>query len=253
MQIADVPWLTEGLLFVGGAVAGFVNAVAGGGSALTLPILMLSGLDAGVANGTNRVAVTVQSAASAATFHRRGVRPWRAVARAACFALPGAVAGALVAVRLPPLALERLFGVVFLALAVLMVARPAWLTPAGEGGGDRWPGAWGAAGLFAVGLYGGLFQAGVGIPLLVLLVGAMELDLVAANAVKGALVAVYTAVVLLVFGGAGQIAWGRGAVLAAGGLLGSVLGARAAIDRGAPFIRKLVFVALVAAGLEALW
>ena len=85
-----------------------------------------------------------------------------------------------------------------------------------------------------------------------LLVGAMRLDLVASNAAKAALVLVYTTGILVVFGGAGQIEWRAGAVLAVGGLVGSVLGARAAIERGAPFIRKLVFVALVAAGIKAL-
>lgn len=239
-------------LLLGGAVAGFVNAVAGGGSALTLPLLMLAGLDAGVANGTNRVAVAAQAAASAGTFHRRGVRPWGTAGRALCFVLPGAVVGALLAVQIAPPALERLFGGVFLALAVVVVARPAWLKPAPREGGAGWPSAAGAAGLFAVGVYGGLFQAGVGIPLLVLLVGAMRLDLVASNAAKAALVLVYTGVILGVFGGAGQIEWRAGAVLAVGGLVGSVLGARAAIERGAPFIRKLVFVALVAAGIKAL-
>ncbi|MCB9553849.1 MAG: hypothetical protein H6705_18595 [Myxococcales bacterium] len=61
---------------------------------------MLIGLDAGVANGTNRVAVAVQAAASAVTFHRREVRPWPTVGRAAVYALLAAVVGALVAVRI---------------------------------------------------------------------------------------------------------------------------------------------------------
>lgn len=252
MQIAEMPWLADVLLFLGGAAAGFVNAVAGGGSALTIPLLMLIGLDAGVANGTNRVAVAVQAAASAVTFHRREVRPWPTVGRAAVYALPAAVVGALVAVRIPPPALERLFGVVFLALAVVVIARPGWLTPVEDAAPVRWPGVGGALGLVAVGFYGGLFQAGVGIPMMVLLVGAMRLDLVKANAAKAALVTVYTTLILLVFGSEGQIAWMDGAVLAAGGLVGGVLGASEAVRRGAPFIRRLVFLALIAAGVNAL-
>lgn len=247
------PLLQDGLLLLGGAAAGFINAVAGGGSALTLPLLMLTGLDAAVANGTNRVAVTVQAAAATGTFHRRGVRPWRAVLRATAFALPGAFAGALLAVHISPPALEKLFGLLFLALAVLIVARPAWLMPdAVEDAGDRWPSAGGGLALFAVGVYGGLFQAGVGIPLLVVLVRALRLDLVGANAGKVALVLLYTGAILVVFGLSGQIAWRAGLVLAAGGLLGATLGARAAIARGAPFIRRLVFAALILAGAKAL-
>ena len=49
-------------LLLGGAGAGFINAIGGGGSVLTLPVLMVAGLDASVANGTNRVAVAVHRA-----------------------------------------------------------------------------------------------------------------------------------------------------------------------------------------------
>lgn len=245
--------LTDVLLLLGGAGAGFINAVAGGGSALTLPLLMLTGLDASVANGTNRVAVAAQALTASATFHHQQVRPWTAVLRAGCWALPGAVIGAFVAIHIPPPALERVFGVLFLALAALLTARPKWLVPDPdpEAFGD-WPSAGGGLMLFGVGLYGGVFQAGVGIPLLVVLVQALRLDLVRANAVKVALVLVYTTAILGVFGGADQIDWRSGAILAVGGLGGSFIGARAAIAKGAPFIRRLVFVALILAGARAL-
>lgn len=253
MPPLDHPLALDLLLLVGGAVAGFVNAIAGGGSALTVPLLMLTGLDAAVANGTNRLAVAVQATASSATFHRKGIRPWPSVGRAALFALPGAVLGAAVAVRVSADALEVLFGLLFLVLAALLVRRPTWLVPRPAGGqaaptSTRWSG----PALFAVGVYGGLLQAGVGIPLLVVLVRGLGLDLVRGNAAKAALVLVYTALILLVFGAAGQIEWRAGAVLAAGGLVGSVLGARAAIERGADFIRKALFVALLLAGAKAL-
>ena len=52
-----------GLVFVAGVAAGFVNVMAGGGSSLTLPALMLLGLDASVANGTNRLSIVTQSLA----------------------------------------------------------------------------------------------------------------------------------------------------------------------------------------------
>lgn len=245
------PLLIDGLLLLGGAGAGFINAVAGGGSALTLPLLMLIGLDASVANGTNRVAVGVQAVVASTTFHRSGVRPHRAVAQAAWFVLPAAIIGALLAVHIPPMALENLFGGVFLLLAVVMFARPKWLVPDPDAV-QQAPGIGGRVALVGVGLYGGLFQAGVGIPLLVVLVRALRLDLVRGNAAKTLLVLVYTCVILGIFGFSGQIDWRSGGVLAAGGVAGSIIGARAAIHRGAPFIRRLVMVALVLAGSRAL-
>ncbi len=248
--LADMPWLLDALLLLGGALAGFVNAIAGGGSALTLPLLMLTGMDAAVANGTNRVAVAVQAATATGTFHRKGVRPWRRAGRAALWALPGALIGALVAVRVSPAALEVLFGLLFLGLAVLMIRRPTWLVP--DPSEAREPTGWSGPALFGVGVYGGLLQAGVGIPLLVVMVRGLGLDLVRGNAAKAALVLIYTGLILAVFGAAGQVQWRAGAVLAAGGVLGSTLGARAAVARGSDFIRKALFVALLLAGAKAL-
>lgn len=247
------PLLTDLLLLAGGAGAGFINAIAGGGSALTLPLLMLIGLDASVANGTNRVAVGVQAAVATATFRRSGVRPDRAVLRAAAWTLPGAIIGAFVAVNIPPPALETLFGALFLVLAALMLSRPRWLVPdPTEDGEGRPPSLLGGLGLFGIGLYGGVFQAGVGVPLLVMLVQALRLDLIRGNAAKVGLVLVYTTLILFIYGFSGQIAWRSGLVLAAGGVVGSVIGVKTAIARGAPFIKRLVFLALLLAGARSL-
>ena len=65
------------LLVLGGTCAGYVNAIAGGGSALTIPLLMICGVDVAAANGTNRIAVGIQAVAAAASFHQQNVRPWR--------------------------------------------------------------------------------------------------------------------------------------------------------------------------------
>ncbi|MCA9547611.1 MAG: sulfite exporter TauE/SafE family protein, partial [Myxococcales bacterium] len=149
------------LLVGGGAAAGFVNAFAGGGSALTVPLLMLTGMDARLANGTNRLAVWAQAWISAHAFHQKGVRPWPLTARAAAPALAGALLGALLATRISPEGTRWGFGVVFLLLAATLAFRPDWLVPTGRPALER-PGRSGWLALFGVGLYGGLFQAGVG-------------------------------------------------------------------------------------------
>jgi len=243
--------ITAGILLVlGGAGAGFVNTVAGAGSALTLPLLMLAGLDAGEANGTNRLMVLTQSASATLSFHARRVRPWSAATRTIPPVLAGAGLGALIAVNLPADALERIFGGVFLLLAVLMVARPSWLIPAERGGGPRPPGLGGHLSLFAVGLYGGALQAGVGIPLLLVLVRAVRVDLVAGNALKVLLVTVYIGLTLVIFAFGGQLRWAPGLLLAAGALVGSLLGASAAVKGGPRFIRWVIVAALSAAAVR---
>ncbi len=80
------------VLFLAGCVAGALNVVAGGGSFLTLPILMFLGLPAGVANGTNRIGILFQNIAAVWSFDRLGVLERGAWKWAA---LPAALGGAL--------------------------------------------------------------------------------------------------------------------------------------------------------------
>ncbi len=68
------------LLVVGGVVAGGVNAMAGGGSTLTVPLLVLAGVGGNDANGSNRVGILASNVSTALSFHRRGVTAYREAA-----------------------------------------------------------------------------------------------------------------------------------------------------------------------------
>src|SRR5262245_59383493 len=83
-----------------GIVAGFINTLAGSGSLLTLPILILLGLPANVANGTNRVGVTMQNIASVATFRRHGALPLAGSWQLIMPSVAGGIVGAMLAVDL---------------------------------------------------------------------------------------------------------------------------------------------------------
>jgi uncharacterized protein len=239
------------LLVLGGAVAGFVNTLAGAGSALTLPLLMFAGLDAGVANGTNRVGVVAQAASGALGFHAQNVRPWGELPRVVVPAVAGALLGAVLVSQVPAGLLERVFGGLFLLLAVVVVARPRWLLPGAEQPAEAIDRR-GMAGLFAVGVYGGLVQAGVGLPLLIVLARVTGGDLIRANALKAGVVLCFTVSALAIFAMNGQVAWREGALLAAGGLVGSAVGARATVLKGAPLVRRVLALALVVAGVRSL-
>ncbi len=246
----DVDILILLAMLLGGAGAGFINAVAGGGSALTLPLLMFAGLDASVANGTNRVAVGIQAATATASFHRQGVRPWRASIRDGVVIILGALVGAFGAVRIPSTSLETIFGVIFLLLAVLIIAKPSWLTPSADDLPSR-PVTRGVS-FFLIGLYGGVFQAGVGVPLLLGFVNLVGMDVARANAAKVAVVLVYTVLVLFVFQSAGQVDWVYGITLGLGGVLGSVVGTRAVMDKGVQLVRVVLIIALLGGAARSL-
>ncbi|MCP4843139.1 MAG: TSUP family transporter, partial [Halieaceae bacterium] len=66
-----------GLLVVVGTIAGFLNVMAGGGSLLTVPVMVFMGIPGPVANGTNRIAILAQNLTAITTFARRGFRDFK--------------------------------------------------------------------------------------------------------------------------------------------------------------------------------
>lgn len=250
MQETEAPLWIHALLVGSGLFAGFVNTVAGAGSALTVPALVISGLDATAANASNRLAVVVQTFAGVASFHRREVRPWRDCLPAIPALAVGGVGGALLATVVSPGGLQLVFGVLFIVLAALLMLKPRWLTPPDASLGEAAAHPWSPATqvmLLATGAYGGFVQAGVGIPLLIVLVRRLGLTLVMGNAAKVALTGIFTFAALAVFQGAGQVDWVRGAEVAIGSFVGSLLGVEAAVRLGVTLIRRAVVVGLLLA------
>lgn len=236
------PWDHVGLLLVGGAVAGFINTLAGGGSFLTVPLLILLGLPATVANGTNRVAVFTQTIAAVVGFRAEGVSGIGLAARLLPPVLLGSWLGAYMASEVPDELFGRAFGVVML-LALPFVLRPP--KPRLPGAERRFSLATRLGLYFALGFYGGAIQAGIGIPLLLVLVGAGGLDLVRANSVKNVIVAALTAVALAQFLAAGKVWFSYGLVLAVGSGTGGYAAGRFGARIGEPLIRPLLLVSVV--------
>ena len=106
---------------------------------------------------------------------------------------------------------------------------------------------------FAIGLYGGAIQAGIGIPLLLALAGAGGLDLVRANSVKVVLIAALTAVALAQFAWAGMVHWLHGLVLAVGSAIGAYVASRVGARIGERLIRPVLVLAMVALALRLLF
>ena len=224
-----------------GVVAGVVNAMAGGGSLLTVSLLTVVGdLGGLVANGTNRIGVVVQNAASVAGYRSEGVSGLRRSVPVLLPALVGSVIGAYaVSSLLSDTAFERVFGILMVPVLILSL-RP----PKARSDDIVWPRALTVAVFFLIGTYGGAFQAGVGL-MLVLALSHAGLDLVNANAVKVVVIAVLTVVAVPVFILNDQVHWGFAVIVAAGFAVGGWLGARWAVRGGERLIRPVLAVAVV--------
>ncbi len=251
MTLTELPPLAGlGLLALAAAIAGVINTMAGGGSLLVLPVLIALGLPPSMANGTIRVGVVVQNLAAAITFYRRGFRAHGLALRLVLPMVAGAAVGTWLATRLPDDSLRVVFGIMLAAWAVVLVLRPGRFVRAPDQPRAPGPLTW----LFAalIGLYGGFLQAGVGFPMLALLVLYLGHQAVEANAVKVLLILAYTTVSLPMFAIAGQVAWREGLALAAGAMLGGWLGTRLQIKAGAGLVRWVVVVAVAVSGVAML-
>jgi len=237
--------LLEGLvLIMGGAAAGFINALAGGGSAITIPILTeMVGIN--TANGTNRIAILLANLTAIAGYQKGEAVPWRRVSVLIVPTVLGAAIGAWLSTVTPPDVLRLVFAGVLLLVAASVMLRPSrWLEEREAVLHEPWR----SIIFFGIGFYGGFVQAGVGFLLLAGLVLGAGMNLVNGNAAKVVLVAAYSPIAILLFARASQVDLAVGAVLAIGQMSGAWAGSRLAVLKGAAWIRwVLVFAALVAA------
>ena len=251
--------LNYALLAGVGLIAGALNTVAGGGSFLTLPFLIVFGLPATEGNGTNRLAVLLQSLTALFGFRRWGER-WdmdgdRVERRLALVGtipiLVGSVLGAWLSLSVGDQAFKKI-------LSLLMVAVTVWTlwdpfekkTSSLRGQGDRY-GVTHVLLFLLVGLYGGFVQAGVGF-LILAVTTYSGLDLARGNAVKVFGVLLLAGVSLIFFAWNGTIDWPIGLALGVGSAVGGLLGAGLSAHIGPAWIQRVVIAALVLFAI-ALW
>lgn len=236
-----------------GVVASVINILAGGGSNLVLPLLMVLGIPPEVANGSNRIGIFLQSLAGIRGFAKAGRMPpagelWPIMLPT----LIGGLFGALAASVLPPSLLKPtlLFSMLFVAGWVAL--QPDLFTVKPEGRPKKitlLPWLW----LFAAGVYGGFVQAGVGLLMLPVFAGVLCYDLVRANALKLICTLGFTTLAVLVFLLQGQIWWNVALVLAAGNFIGALIGVKIALKVPPQVLRWSVFVMTLCAVIPALW
>ncbi len=240
------------LLFAVGVIAGTLNVLAGGGSLLTLPVLLFLGLPAAMANGTNRIAILAQNIVAVSSFQRSGLLPLKISMICAPPALVGSMLGAELAVGLDDVLFRRILAGVILLVCIVMIIDPARRFNFNAQVLTRTKIVALAGMFFLIGFYGGFIQAGVGF---LIITGLLihGLDLVRINAVKVLVVGLFTITALGVFIWHGQVDWQLGLALAAGNAVGGWLGTKLAITKGHAWIRRLVMIVAVLFAIKLFW
>jgi hypothetical protein len=242
------------LLFVAGAAAGWINVLAGGGSILTVPVMVFLGFPGPVANGTNRIGIITQNAAAVWGFFRKGFSDFRLSLSLAGAASLGAFFGAQIGVRLEGVWFDRTLAVVMLGVLILMLTGESKQAPRpGEAAAPAKNLALGHLLMVGAGFWGGFIQIGVGFLLMPILHRVMGLDLVRVNMHKVFIALAFSIVALAVFASQVEIEWALGAALAAGYALGGWFGAHATVEKGAPLIKRVFYLALIAMAAKLLF
>lgn len=242
-------WWEAVLLLGGGLAAGVINTMAGGGSALTVPLLVLAGVPGNQANGSNRVGVLAASASAVAAFRKAGVDGVKGAAPVLGPAVVGSLVGSFGISQIADETFETIFGFLLIPIIILTIFKPK-----PKEGAEPWSAPVTAGVFLCIGMYGGAFQAGVGLVMLAALTRA-GFDLVTANSVKVMVNLIVTMIALPVFVLQGNVVWAPALVLAAGFLAGGWFGAKLAVRGGEKVVRVfMVGAALFLAGrLIGLW
>lgn len=237
------------ILFFVGAIAAFINVNAGGGSSLTLPALIFLGLDASVANGTNRVAIIFQNVSAVYSFKKEKNYELKNSLILSSLSLPGAIAGAIFAVKISNDAFEKVLGVIMILLIITMIIPQKREKNISDDFKVNWK-------LFlsmiAIGFYGGFLQVGVGFIIMALLHNVLKLDLIRVNMHKVFIVFVFTIPALLVFILTNNVNWFYGLSLSAGNAFGGWWGAKLSVKKGEKLIKAVLIVSIFIMALKLL-
>ncbi|PLW95516.1 MAG: hypothetical protein C0593_14015 [Marinilabiliales bacterium] len=233
------------VLVVAGLMVGFINTLAGGGSIISLSLLMFLGLPPNIANATNRLGVLMQNIVAVGSFSQKKVLDYK---RGIWLALPaavGSVIGAKIAVDLNKDAFEIAIGVIMLVMLGFILVKPNRWLKENIAKTSKKVSAVQVLIFFLIGLYGGFLQLGVGYFLLAGLVLNAGYELVKANALKVFIVLMYTPIAIIIFQINGQINWQYGLTLGAGTMIGGFIASRLAITKGAGFVRWVLIIVIL--------
>lgn len=235
-------WVNAFILVIAGIMVGFINTLAGGGSAISLSVLMMLGLPANMANGTNRIAIIMQNIAAVGSFKKQKSLDARKSLLLSIPAVFGSLIGAWLAVDIKKEIFEIAIGIILIIMLFFMFYKPKnWVKENEEL--VKKPLSWKQYLLFfAIGIYGGFIQVGVGYFLLASLVLGAGYDLVKANAAKVLIVGIYLLFSIIVYIKHDLVNYEMGFTLAIGTVIGALLASRLAVKKGAKFIRWIILV-----------
>ena len=239
------------VLFATGLVAGFVDAIAGGGGLITLPVLLNLGLPPQAALGTNKLQATCGSGSAAWHFAHAGTVSLRDCARGFALCLLGAAVGTLAVQRIDPLLLKRVIPLLLLAVGLYTLLKPQL------GAEDLHPrlsrGSFDVTFGLVLGFYDGFLGPGTGTFWAMAYMLGLGFNLTRATAYSKVMNFASNLSSLCFFLLGHNVLFAAGLTMGAGQLVGARIGAHMVISKGTRFIRPIFLSAVLAITLKVLW
>lgn len=247
---ADLSLLAVIVLVLAAFIAGLMDSIVGGGGLIQLPALLffMPGGAPVYSLATNKISSVCGTTAAFTTYSRRTPIAWTTAVPMTAVALAGSYGGAWVADQLPPRTLLVIVLIALAAVGAYTLRKPEF----GLVGAQRLP-LWVALTVMVIGgavlgFYDGIAGPGTGSFLVFFLVGLLGYEFLPASATSK-LVNIGTNIGgLAYFVPQGKVLWGLGLVMAVGNLAGGITGARVALRRGSPFVRKVFLMVIAAMG-----
>ena len=240
------------LLLIVGLISGMVNTVSGGGSLLTLPILIFIGLPPNVANGTNRVVIVAQSLSGSIGYSSKGIYSYPFNIYLGISASIGAYIGAKIALNIDGEIFNKILAVIIIIVGALIFIQKKKLTNfvyERTTGKYLW---FSMLVFFVFGIYGGFINAGIGILIMLFLNRLNQMSLVKSNATKVSVVFIYSLFALLIFAYNNSIDWKMGISMATGSIFGAWFASRWSVKKGDNLIRHAVIISTAIISIK-LW
>ena len=229
------------ILLICGVIAGFINTVAGGGSLLTLPILIFMGLPSNIANGTNRIAIFMQNIFSISGYKSRGVSDFKYSSWLSVSALIGSIIGAKIAINIDEAMFNKILSVVIIIVVLTIIYNKKTFNINSENISIEKK-IISVIMFFFIGIYGGFIHAGVGFLILSILSNYNGIQLSKANSIKVFVVFVYTFFALIVFIMENKINWVLGINLGIGNSIGGWIASRWSYNKPDKIIKIFIII-----------
>jgi uncharacterized membrane protein YfcA len=241
--MSELSLIQLALLSVAGIFAGFINVVAGGGSLLTLPLMIFLGLPPVVANGTNRIGIIAQNIVAVSNFSRKGIFVYPFSWYAGGIAIIGSVIGSMLAIEMDDQLFNRILSIVMVVTgaAILLNNKKAVINSSIPIARNQVTSLFF---FFFIGIYGGFIHVGIGFLMILILSRINQLTLRYANSVKVFVALLFSISSIVVFVLNDAIDWKVGFALAVGTSFGGYLGSHFTMKKSEKWIKLILILAI---------